>query len=196
MNTSAIILAAGLSKRMGFPKAFLKFNEQQTFIEHLIEIYKSYGIHNIIVVFNSYSITYYAENNYNFLKDCILVTNAKPEKGRFYSLMLGCNALPFPTHTFIQNVDNPFTTVEILKLLQKERIKQSEISIPAFHGQNGHPILMHQRVIQQIKAIPETHCAQNLRSFIHQFKVRKVETEDEGILVNINSKPVYKKYFN
>ena len=50
-NFSALILSGGNSERMHFPKPYLKFGTS-TFIEKIIDTYKSFGTNKIVVVLN------------------------------------------------------------------------------------------------------------------------------------------------
>jgi len=195
METSVIILAAGLSERIGFPKAFLKFNKEHTFIEKLIATYKEYGVNDIVLVLNQQFLEYYATRNYNFLKECITITNNKPENGRFFSIMLGCNAFQFPTDVFIQNVDNPFTTQELLHALKNNLENDNEVIIPQFTKNDGHPVLLGNELIEKIKKFAVTECEQNFREFILQHNVKKVATDNKNILINVNTMEIYKAYF-
>ena len=51
--SSAIILAAGLSERMGIMKPLLCFDDQHNFLEHLIDDYSKIITEEIVVVVNN-----------------------------------------------------------------------------------------------------------------------------------------------
>jgi CTP:molybdopterin cytidylyltransferase MocA len=46
---STIILAAGKSERLGFPKLSLKYDDDTTFVEHIVNEYQSFGCSDIIL---------------------------------------------------------------------------------------------------------------------------------------------------
>ena len=48
----AIILAGGKSTRMGFPKPWLKHNDNSSFVEKLVNTYSDWGCNRIVVVIN------------------------------------------------------------------------------------------------------------------------------------------------
>lgn len=193
MQTSAIILSAGLSSRIGFPKAFLKWDEKTVIMEKLIAEFQSFGINEIIVVINDRFLEYYAKNEYRFLENCIVVTNNQPNLGRFYSIVIGCKALTSVSHTFIQNVDNPFTSAELLKELNAI-IEHNDIATPNYQGKVGHPVLLSKKVIEDLRNYSGENYNVNFRNFIAQYNISGIDTADEKILVNINTLKEYKKY--
>lgn len=196
MNTSVIILSAGFSSRIGSHKAFLMWDEKQTIIEKLIAEYISFGINEIIIVLNQLFLENYTRSNFNFLEKCIAVTNNYPEYGRFYSILLGCKALTSNQSVFLQNVDNPFTTIKLLKSLFNSQQPEKDIYIPSFQNQNGHPILLSENVIKDLCLINKHDEDLNIRDFIENYNTKLVNWSNEKILVNINTLEEYKKYFS
>ncbi len=190
---SAIILAAGNSARMGFPKLALKYSESQTFIEHIADEYDKFGCAEIILVVNF--------NNYKILKDKKLqfpekvkiVVNMHPEWHRFYSLKTGASALSKKREVFVHHVDNPFVSQDVLDLLIKYSETADYIS-PEFKGRGGHPILLSEKIVNDI--LKSKKDQMHLKEFVNQFHRIKVEVPDENILININDIQTYRKYFN
>jgi CTP:molybdopterin cytidylyltransferase MocA len=88
-RSSAIILAAGTSGRMGYPKAALKFNDDANFVQHLCPQFLISGCEKVIIVINNDTAKLFEENNVSFPKSVSIVINKNPEFGRFYSLQLG-----------------------------------------------------------------------------------------------------------
>ena len=194
-NCAVVILAAGISKRMGFHKAFLKWNENQLFIEKIIETYQDSGINEIVVVINQMFLDYYTHNNFTFLQNCSTITNNDLEKGRFYSFLLGCKSVRFSNYTFIQNIDNPFINKELLNLMHKE-IEANAIVVPQYKNQSGHPLLLGENVLIKAKQAHYKSYENNMRIFLQQFKKTTVNTNNQRILTNINTKEDYKSHFN
>jgi len=185
-NCSAIILAGGESIRMGEPKQFLQFNKI-TFIEQITNIYKSFNIKEIIIVTNT---KYYEKTKKLNLKNVKIIENKNPELGRFHSLFLGVNCLENTEFVFVQNIDNPFVNYEILDLLYKNKEKNCYCT-PIFDTKGGHPILLSKMIITQIQN--ENTKNLNLKDFLKLFKRKTVITNDEKILININTIDEYKK---
>jgi molybdenum cofactor cytidylyltransferase len=189
---SCIILAAGNSKRMGIPKSFLRFNEELTFIEHIIDVYNFLGKMKVLLVVNP---TFYKDSSrfrINLPASCKIVLNAHPEFGRLYSLKLGLTNVGVKSPVFIQNVDNPFVSKETLLVLQ-ESLPGFEVVVPKINGSTGHPVLIGLQVQKAILSSVDHNL--NLRDLLKSFSFTPVRVEDPGVLVNINTKEDYLKYF-
>ncbi len=183
-QTSCIILSAGSSDRMGEPKAFLRFSEDEMFIQKITHTYVQSGIKHVIVVVNTDLYNSIHKLKIPLADEVELVVNRYPEKGRFYSLQAGVQKLKTGHSCFFQNIDNPFTSDEVLKsLLQCQ--KAADVIIPVYDGKSGHPVLFSSAVAQKIidKSDPEIR----IDHFLQTFATKKVEITENRILTNINS---------
>lgn len=195
-----VILAAGRSKRMGYPKMLLPFvqhlprqSRDQTFLGHLCKIYKDFGCKRPVAVINKYM----KGNQYRSYVDKMrpliqFLLNDNPEAGRFYSIQLALKALPIVSYVFLQDVDTPFITKNTLELLFSGRTPSGFV-VPAYRNTTGHPVLLGQKVIQYIKNCPYQNTI--LRNVLGQFYKKVVQVPDDGILININTQKDYSKYF-
>lgn len=109
-----------------------------------------------------------------------------------YSVMTGLERLAENTDCFIQNVDNPFVTVDLLSSLLPYAHPEGYV-VPVFKGKGGHPILLGAKVAKEI--FNKEHGDLSLKEVLKNYKKIEMETQDEKVLVNINSKEDYKKYF-
>jgi len=192
-KTSAIILAAGLSERFGYPKVFLKFNEQNTFLDRIVEQYKKAGIEQVIIVINKNSLASSVDHNIPLPAGIKVEINKHPEHERFYSIMLGIRKIADVEFCFIQNVDNPFVDQNLL--LRMLQIKDSaDYIVPVYQGRGGHPILINRRIIDHLRSIHDHN--QNLRDLLKHFHRGVLKCEDEKILYNINLPEDYHECFN
>ena len=114
---AVVILAAGKSIRMGKPKPFLLFDQKFTFLEKVISVYKDFGIDKIILVVNDEVNQELMRKYPEVIKMCIIVINLNLDLGRFYSIKLGLDYAHKNEQVFIQDVDNPFISIEILEKL-------------------------------------------------------------------------------
>ncbi len=190
---SAIILAAGKSERMGFPKLSLKYDEKNNFIEHIISEYLSFDCKEIILVINKIGIEYLKKNEIQFPETVKIVVNEHPDWHRFYSLKKGVKSLSKNRPVFINNVDNPFVNDNVLNELVKN-IKTADYISPEFEGKGGHPILLSKKIIEELKTIAEDQ--KHLKEFLNRYSRLRIRVNDEKILVNINTIEEYKRYFN
>lgn len=190
---SAIILAAGKSSRMGLPKLALRYNETKIFIEQIVNEYESFGCEEILIVVNGTGNSFLTENKIQFSGNVKIVINNHPEWHRFYSLKTGAKSMSEVLPVFVHNVDNPFVNHEVLNELLRNTDKVDYIS-PEFDGKGGHPILLSEKIIKDVIATVENQI--HFKEYLNKYPKKKVQVDDEKILVNINTLEEYKKYFN
>ena len=189
-KTGVIILTAGVSDRMQIAKALLPLNEKETFIEKIISTYISWGCEEIIVVAN-------IELSGMFSSMDILpgkvkvVINEHPEYERFFSVKLGLGQIIKSEYCFIQNVDNPFITGDILDTIYKKRSSESYVS-PVFKGKGGHPVLLNLKNIMFIMNYPANNS--NLKVVLKEQKCKKINMKDDRVLININNQKDFENY--
>jgi CTP:molybdopterin cytidylyltransferase MocA len=189
-QTSCIILAAGSSTRMGKSKALLKFGKDETFIQKIIGTYVNSGIKQVIVVVNSELHNSILEHQIPLNQEVELVINPFPEKGRFYSLQTGVHKLRTGNSCFFQNIDNPFTSFQVLQSLIHSSTG-SDVIIPEYQGKSGHPALFSNLVAGKIIAAKDSEV--RIDQFLKTFRIKMVEIDDNNILTNINSYEEYIK---
>ncbi len=192
-DTGVVILAAGNSVRMRFPKPLLMYDHNRTFIGKLVEDYNKFGCGEIVIVINKF-ISRNTEilslaNKYPGLK---VVINEYPEYERFYSIKLGLNQLERSTYCYIQNCDNPFIDMRFLGQMYYNKLNDGYV-VPTTHGKGGHPILISKRIIDYIKKFPANDA--NLRDIMVKFNRMDLDLERGETLININTPEEYFKYF-
>jgi molybdenum cofactor cytidylyltransferase len=190
---SAIILAAGTSGRMGYPKAALKFNDDANFTQHLCNQFVNAGCEKVVVVINEDTAQIFSENNVSFPQNIVIVINDNPDYGRFYSLQLGLNNCSNADAVFITNADNPFADPDLLLKLQAN-LDSADYVYPVFNGKGGHPIVISSKVIAEILRKDYNNII--LKDFLHQFKAKSIETDCDKILTNINTEREYLELIN
>jgi molybdenum cofactor cytidylyltransferase len=187
-STAALILAAGESKRMNWPKSLLPFDKDRSFIDKIIDEYENFGINKIVITSNSDN-AQMIEINPNVQ----VIKNEHPEYERFYSIKIGLEKVGDCQYCFIQNVDNPFICETILNVLFENRINNG-CAIPVFQGKGGHPVLIGDEVITKIAQLNQYDL--NFKDFLKDFPANRVEVDDDTVLININSPEDYNRYFN
>ena len=189
---TCVILAAGNSIRMGKPKPLLRFNEKQNFLERIVSVYGSAGIKEIVVVTNAEVLDRIRVSVSPSFKESRFVLNSQPELGRFYSIKLGIELVKKNTMVFLQNIDNPFITQEIIADL-KNQIGTSDYAVPEFEGRPGHPVLLSKKMVDALSA--QENYDVNFRDFLKLYRGKTVPANDPGIMVNINTPEDYSKHF-
>lgn len=184
MNFDALILAGGHSSRMGRPKAWISFNGKPA-LGHLVDRYEEAGAKRIVVVLNyAFAEEKWRDQLRSLSERVILVLNEEPEKGRMFSIQLGLAALPESENCFVQNVDNPMVSSEVLNILS-ENSENFEVRKPSFQGRSGHPILLSQNVLKSLASTKELRIT--LRDHLKLFSHEVLETDDAAVLQNLNT---------
>jgi len=187
-NSSALILAAGYSHRLGIPKFSLLYDENTTFLEQIANQYHVFGCNDIIAVLNPQGIEL-LHNEYPLLASKVsVVENYFPELGRFYSIKIGLSACNAKLPVFIHNVDNPYVDQDILNKLIMN-LSNADYSYPAFMNKGGHPVIISERIVQSILSEPTDDL--NLKEYLKRFKQSLVRVEDERVTYNVNTPEDY-----
>jgi len=96
-EVAAVILAAGLGRRFGGPKAGARLRGQ-TLLTHVVALARIAGLHSVIAV---------VPNAIGVPADVVAVVNPKPERGLSSSLQLGIGAVPPGMAGMVLLVDQP-----------------------------------------------------------------------------------------
>ena len=78
------------------------------------------------------------------------------------------------------------------QLLEKRNL--ADYIIPECNGRGGHPILISDKIINDIRATEEDQV--HMKEFLNQYSRLKIPVKDEKVLVNINTIGEYKRYFD
>jgi molybdenum cofactor cytidylyltransferase len=189
---SGILLAAGESRRMGSPKALLRY-QGQTFIERICTAFLTAGVDELIVVLGARA----AELRRSLPTHVNLRTVENPRyfQGQLSSLMTGIGALSPESEAAVVNlVDHPLVTVEtITALLASFRAAPLPILIAAYQGRRGHPVLFSSQVYGEILAAP---LDQGAKVVVRKdpSRVREVQLDDPGILADIDTPEDYTRH--
>ena len=191
---AVLVLAGGLSERMEFPKPWLPFNKNQSFLEKLVKEYFRFGCRQLIVVINeAFCNPKWDLQLSEIAKYATIIKNDQPEKGRSFSIYTGLKSIADCPYLFVQNIDNPFIDLELLTALYQYRNEEGYV-VPTFEKKGGHPILISKKIFDQLKLMGSE--AINLKELIKTYHRTELEYPNAEILANINTKADYKTYFN
>ncbi len=181
----AVIVAAGLSSRMGTIKALLPM-DGVTVIEKIINTLRLGGIQKIAVV-----IGYQGALISEVLKqeDILLVQNNDYINSQMFdSAKLGLVALKEECDTILfLPVDVPMFSVETVRRLVMET---GHLAVPSYQEKQGHPVKIDSSLIDEIM---EYNGNQGLRGALNNLSMKMsiVSVEDEGILFDMDT---YEEY--
>jgi molybdenum cofactor cytidylyltransferase len=189
---SAILLAAGESRRMGSPKALLHY-QGQTFIERICTAFLTAGVDELIVVLGARAEEIgRALPSYPVLRS---VVNPHYFQGQLSSLMVGIGALSPESEAAVVNlVDHPMVSTETIKaVIDSFRTAPLPIVIASYEGKRGHPVLFSSQVYGEIFAAP---LDQGAKVVVRKdpARVREIPLDDPGILADIDTPEEYRRY--
>lgn len=184
----AIILAAGLSLRMGQPKMLLEWGNT-TIIQQVVKTVAEADVSDIVVVTGALHEEIERELSGLPVR---LVHNPDFANGEMiYSLKTGIQALSSVQWAMITLGDQPRIDCNVLRLLIKTcASSKNSIVIPSYQMRRGHPWLVFRDLWQEIIRIepPLT-----LRHFLneHKDRIHYVNVDTDSILQDIDTPEDY-----
>jgi molybdenum cofactor cytidylyltransferase len=187
----AVILAAGESSRMGSPKALLQI-KGNTFLQHIVDTVRRAGLENIIAV-----IGHDAENIRSKFPDNAVqfIVNENYQKGQLSSIQTVIKNIPKEVDAILVcPIDRPLVSSGLVQNLLSEFIKSKPpVVIPIYDAKRGHPIIFSSSVFPELMRAPLDIGARAV-VWAHHNEVVEVPTNEEGVLINIDTPELYEKY--
>jgi len=189
---NAIVLAAGESKRMGMPKALLRFSDT-TFLAQIVSVLQQSEVDAVTVVLGAQAATIRASTD---LSGVDIVVNQDYRKGQLSSLVAGLRSLPSrPEAILLCLVDNPLISGETVdRIVRAFRETGRPIVIPVFKGRRGHPALFARAMFDELRSAPADEGARHIVQS-HKDQVLEVDIPDPAILARIDTPEDYLSHF-
>lgn len=188
----SIILISGRSKRMKQEKALLPFSKSKNFVCHLVETYLKLESAQLFLVVNPNNEIDIKESCEKYRDRIQFIVNAEVDKGRHWSILTALKYVETGRGVFIQNIDNPFTSEDLIREMLRN-YQPNSFLVPQFDGKNGHPLLLGSRLVDEMKM--NAHKISDLKSFLNNQEKRSLKTKEKTILANINDPQEYEKWF-
>lgn len=187
-----LVLAAGLSRRMGEFKPLLPFRGK-TLIENTIDSILSGGAHQVVVVTG-----YRAEELEPILEErygdrVVIVRNADfTSTDMLHSIRVGCRAMPECGAFFLLPGDMPVVGENTFRRVLTQRDGTLSVIFPTLDGYRKHPPLVDSRLIPQILDFSGDG---GLRRFWTEQEsiIRTVSVDDAGVWVDLDTREDYRK---
>ena len=181
---SAILLAAGLSKRMNGENKLTKKIEDKPLIMHSVKNILASSIDELIVVlgYQKEIIEKLIDKN----EKIKFVFNKDFESGMASSIKAGLNNLPVKTEAFFICLgDMPLVNQEVYNQLIRSR-NNKEIIVPIYKGQQGNPVLFSKSIKEKIMTIQGDVGAKRILE-LNEDKVLNVKINDSCITKDFNT---------
>jgi molybdenum cofactor cytidylyltransferase len=188
VNATAIVLAAGESRRMGTLKPLLPFGGS-TVIETVVGSLLRCPLHEVLVVLG-----HRAEEIARPLAAyrVRMVMNPDYLTGMLGSVQHGVAAAAPDTEWFVIALgDQPALDAGLTtRLLELAETASAGIVVPSIKGRRGHPLLIHRRYREEIGALPpEIGLRELMRR--HPDDLQLVPVEDDAILRDMDTPEEY-----
>ena len=187
-----LVLAAGLSRRMGDFKPLLPFRGK-TLIENTIDSILSSGAHQVVVVTGHRADELEAILSEKYEGRVILTRNCEfSTTDMLHSIQIGCQAMPECDAFFLLPGDMPVVESATFRKVLAQRDGTLGVIFPTLDGYRKHPPLVDYRLIPQILGF---HGDGGLRRFWQEQEalITTVAVDDAGVWMDLDTQEDYKK---
>ena len=188
---AAAILAAGESKRMGQPRALVPF-QGSSFVEHLLAAtrHARVGITRVVLGAGAEGIRAQLK-----IDPAWVVVNGDWPKGQLSSIHAAIRSLPVGVSEgiLICPVDHPLISARLVGDLIAAFDRGGKlIVLPRYNGRRGHPVIFRAELYEELLAAPAEIGARQV-VWNHAAEVAEVETQEEGVILNLNDPETVRK---
>jgi molybdenum cofactor cytidylyltransferase len=178
-----IILAAGESRRMGYPKPLLKIG-RQTFIERIVESMLAV-VPRVVIVLGAHSDRVRAA----IPRDArtTIVENPNYSRGQLSSLKVGLSAIQqYSTGAMVHLGDHPVVRVETFQAMADSYNQTGKPIVIARHdGHRGHPVIFDRAMFAELQTAPEGEGARYVVN-ADASRIAYVDLDDPGINLDLD----------
>lgn len=189
-GVAAVVLAAGMSRRMGTPKQLLRIGGE-TILDRTLKNVRASNVGEIILVLGHAAEMVKKEVSTEGVK---VASNPSYEQGMGTSLRSGLAAVdPGAAAALIVLADQPWVNSETLnRLIACYQERKPQIIIPMYKGFRGNPVLLDSSVFAEVQALNgEVGCRAIFGN--HTEGIVKLAVDNPGILLDIDSRDDFEK---
>jgi len=189
---TAIILAAGKSKRMGQPKMLLPWGEA-TVISHVISVFQNAGVEDILVVTGGAK-----EEVENAISrhNVRAIYNKHFSNGEMLSsIQCGLRALTRQTQAVLIGLgDQPQVQERSVQLVCKKFIdSKASIIVPSYNMRRGHPWLITRPLWDNLLNLESPHTPRDFLN-AHSDNIQYVNINSSDILADLDTPEDYQRW--
>ena len=187
-NIVAIVMAAGLSSRMGTFKQLLPYKDKKV-ISSIVEVLLLSQITNTyVVVGHNKELIQQELSDYNIT----IIFNPDYEQGMHTSVMCAVKSIPSDCDGFMMVLgDQPEISVKLVDELIKAKSNTDKgIIIPSFANRKGHPVIFDKKYIEQARNLDPN---KGLKALVQNNKddIDYLIVNDESVLFDIDTPSDY-----
>ena len=189
-NISGILLAAGLSTRMGTPKQLLPFGES-TIVETVVDSMLGARFSEVIVVVGHRAAQIREQLA---ARPANTVFNPDYRDGMLTSAQAGIRALKGGEAFALMLVDQPFITAPLIdQVIDAYARTDKGIALPSYNYKRGHPVIFHQRYAGDILALGRE--SGGVRTLFKRYSddIHYVTVDTDRVLRDIDDPEAYER---
>ncbi|HAV77794.1 MAG TPA: hypothetical protein DCX53_10645 [Anaerolineae bacterium] len=189
---TAIILAAGDSKRMGHPKMLLPWGNKSV-LTHVVYVFHQAGLDNIFIITGGARKR--VENDVSHL-NVKTIYNQDFAKGEMLSsLQCGIRAIPNWTQGILIGLgDQPQVQAESVRRVCEVFLEtQSNIVVPSYQMRRGHPWLVARPLWDKLLQMTAPNSPRDFLNSHHD-EIQYVDVDDPGVLADLDTPNDYKRW--
>lgn len=187
---TAIVLAAGFSKRMGANKLLLPIRNKPM-VEHIMEMASTLSFKDVIIVSQHQKVLELAKKHH-----LIAVKNFCPHLGQSFSMKLGICAAYKTSHFMFFTGDQPFLVRENIQILiDKFKLEKKCVVVPTVNGAYKTPTIFSNELKNELLSVTGD---QGGRTIIKKYKnyILEVPMADSLSFYDIDTKEEYDYFKN
>ncbi len=180
MHVTAVLLAAGSSRRFGAPKLLAAWRGRPLWEHALAALLAAPAVSETLVVVAP---TFTPP----LPPRCRLVVNPDPDEGMGGSLRVGVRAASAATEAFLVALaDMPCVPPGLIgELVACYRAGERPIVVPIHRGRRGHPVLIGAALRGELEALRGDVGAREVLA-AHAERIATVATDDDGVLFDVD----------
>jgi len=187
---SAVILAAGMSSRMGVPKQLLEL-ENRPLVRIVTENVLASSVDEVLVVTGYMETEITAAINDLPVK---IIFNPHYEQGQGISLALGATAVDINSSALaVFMVDQPLISASLINTVIDEFVKRRCLALrPVYNGVPGHPVVISGSLSKDLQMLKGDEGARHILKKLGG-KVDYLQVQDEAAIFDIDTPEDFKK---
>jgi molybdenum cofactor cytidylyltransferase len=188
---TALLPAAGASRRMGRPKLLLPYRDS-TIVGSLVASLRAARVETILLVTAPCD---EALRAWAATAGLLTAVNPDPERGMLSTIQEGLSRLP-PARgetLLISPADLPAVRAEtIAEVVRRREAARAPLALPVWQGRHGHPLVIAPELIPEIEALdPASSSGLRRLRDRHAAATLWVEVDDPGVVQDVDTPEDY-----